>query len=55
MPIPNLTYDKKKSIIEDIINDLDSAIDGLINIGEGNMAQDIENVINVLKEKENEN
>ncbi len=50
MPIPNLTNEKRIDIIKDIINNLENAMDGAIQIGDTNLGDDLECIINDLKE-----
>ena len=49
MPIPNLTEEKKKAIMGDIINNLENARDGAIQIADENLADGFDCIINDLR------
>jgi len=49
MPIPNLTEEKKKAIIEEIINNLENARDGAIQIAEEYLVEGLDCIINDLR------
>ena len=50
----NLTKEKEKSIIEDIINDLENAIDSAIQIGKINISDNLQDIIDNLMEIKDE-